>query len=150
MRWNVRKNNGCYAVILVYFVSTKVWANPFQLPEPLTNSVPNVQRGLDTITDSDKASCLLCHRIGQLNDRFQGNIGPDLSSVGLTLSAAELRFRLLFPQKINPASPMPSYGVVTNNRQVGDQYSDKTVYSAQEIEDVIAYLLTLRGEYEVE
>lgn len=112
---------------------------------PLSTQSPSVERGERIVKDADKASCLLCHSIAQVNDPFQGNIGPDLSDIGIRSNASSLRFRLMFPQQINPQSPMPSYFATDHNLQTEAQYQNKSVYTAQEVEDVIAFLLTLKG-----
>ncbi len=73
-----------------------------------------------------------------------GNIGPSLSGVGRRLSAAQLRLRIIDAAVVNPETVMPPYYRTNGLRNVSEQYSGKPILSAQQIEDVVAYLGTLR------
>jgi sulfur-oxidizing protein SoxX len=72
-----------------------------------------------------------------------GNIGPDLAGIATRYTAAELRLRLVDPKIINPSTVMPAYYSLRNLKRVEEQYVGQTIYSAQDIEDVVAFLLTL-------
>ena len=140
--------------VLGLFFGQPLWAQiNDEIPQPLKNAqgqslVGDAGRGAYIIQHPDKASCLLCHRIQPLNLPFQGTIGPDLSTVGSRYTAAQLRFRLMNPQAINPNSPMPSYWRRQGFNQIDPKYQGASVYSAQELEDVISYLLTLTTTYD--
>lgn len=110
---------------------------------PLTEQPGDPQRGRAVVLDRDRGHCLLCHRIDQLDEGFQGTIGPPLAEVGRRLSPAELRERLVDPTRLNPATVMPAYYRVNDLRQVADAYRGQTILSAQEVEDVVAFLTTL-------
>ena len=73
-----------------------------------------------------------------------GNIGPPLAGVGARLSAGQMRLRLIDSTLINPQSVMPAYYRVEGLHQVGQNYRGKPILDAQQIEDVIAYLQTLK------
>jgi sulfur-oxidizing protein SoxX len=113
--------------------------------EPLTAQPGDPQRGREVLLDRDRGHCLLCHRIAQLDEGFQGTIGPPLSDVGLRLDAARLRERLVDPTRLNPDTVMPAYYRVDDLRQVARDYEGQPILQAQEVEDVVAYLQTLAG-----
>ena len=128
---------------LIVLAALVVAAAPVLALEPLTANRGDPQRGREAVIDRDRGHCLLCHRIAQLDEGFQGNIGPPLSDVGRRLGAAQLRERLVDPTRLDPATVMPAYFRVADLRQVADDYEGRPILSAQEIEDVVAYLQTL-------
>jgi sulfur-oxidizing protein SoxX len=73
-----------------------------------------------------------------------GNIGPPLAGVGARLSEGQIRLRIVDPVRLNPGSVMPSYYRVEGLSQVAQAWRGKPVLTAQQVEDTIAYLLTLR------
>ena len=111
--------------------------------EPLTERAGDPERGRAAVLDRERGHCLLCHRIDQLDEDFQGNIGPPLSRVGERLTAAELRARLVDPTRLNPATVMPAYHRIEGLRQVAEAYRGEPILTAQEVEDVVAFLETL-------
>ncbi|MES2712125.1 MAG: sulfur oxidation c-type cytochrome SoxX [Pseudomonadota bacterium] len=116
------------------------------LPEPLTDSPGDAARGRAVIADRTKGLCLLCHSGPFPEERFQGNLAPSLAGAGARLDAAGLRLRVVDSRRLNPDSIMPSYGRSEGLHRVTPALRGRTILSAQEIEDVIAFLLTLREE----
>ena len=100
-------------------------------------------RGREVVLARD-FNCLLCHAVPEPAVRFMGNIGPPLAGVGARLSAEQIRLRIVDPVRLNPESAMPSYYRVEGLSQVAAAWRGKTVLTAQQVEDTIAYLLTLR------
>jgi sulfur-oxidizing protein SoxX len=88
--------------------------------------------------------CLLCHTGPFPEERFQGNLAPALDGAGQRLSAAQLRLRLVDSKRINPDSFMPAYHATDGLQRVGPAWAGKPILSAQQIEDVVAYLSLLR------
>lgn len=115
----------------------------FGIPVPLTDEPGNPARGELTVRDPRNATCLICHRMPIPDEPDQGNIGPDLAGVGSRFSAAELRLRIVNAKAINPSTVMPAYYELQGLRDVQEQYVGETIYSAQDVEDVVAFLLTL-------
>lgn len=89
-------------------------------------------------------NCLLCHRMPIPEERFQGNIGPDLSRVAGRLSGGQIRLRIVDSSRLNPSSIMPPYYRVEGLQRVLAAYRDKPVLTAEQIEDAVAFLSTLR------
>lgn len=113
------------------------------IPIPLTDEPGNRFRGELVARDPTKASCLICHRMPIPDEPDPGDIGPDLAGIGARYTAAELRLRIVNPKILNPATVMPAYYSLQNLNRVEAQYAGQTIYTAQEVEDVVAFLLTL-------
>ena len=89
------------------------------------------------------STCLLCHGGPFPEQPFQGTVGPSLAGVGARLTPGQLRLRLVNPATVNPETVMPSFYTTAGLTRVGRQWQGKPVLSAQQIEDVVAYLATL-------
>ncbi|MGF1526738.1 MAG: sulfur oxidation c-type cytochrome SoxX [Candidatus Competibacterales bacterium] len=116
------------------------------IPTPLTTTPGRAAAGRGVFVDRERGHCLLCHAVSSLDEPFQGNLGPELSTVGKRLSAAQLRLRIVDNTRLNPHTVMPSYYRTEGLNQVGAPYRGQPVLTAREVEDVIAFLLTLHGE----
>ena len=113
------------------------------MPEPLTSAAGDPARGRDIVLGRD-GNCLFCHAIPEPRERFMGNIGPPLAHVGSKLSAAQLRQRIVDPTKVKADVTMPAYHRIEGLDQVAQQYRGRPILDAQQVEDVVAYLLTLK------
>lgn len=115
------------------------------LDMPLTGVAGDPVAGRETFTGRKKGNCLACHMVTSLMDdeQFHGEVGPPLDGVGDIYSAAELRARIVNPKTELPDTIMPSFYDASGNR-VAEKFAGKTILSAQEVEDVVAYLLTLK------
>ena len=114
-----------------------------QIEAPLTKTPGIPSRGRQIVAGR-RANCLACHTAPIPEEQFHGNLGPDLSKIGSYYDAGELRLRLVDPKQLNPDTIMPAFLKTTGLNRVGKQYTGKPILSAQQIEDVIAYLLTLK------
>jgi len=113
------------------------------IPRSLTGAPGDPERGRDIVVKREN-TCLLCHSGPFPEQRFQGNLSPDLTGTGARWSEGELRLRLVDASRLNPATIMPSYYKVDGLNRVARGFRGKPVLSAQQIEDVIAYLKTLK------
>lgn len=113
---------------------------------PLNELVGNVQSGAVSFAAREGGHCVLCHTVNSLDAEFQGNVGPNLSAVGSRLSAAQLRLRIVDYDRVKPGATMPSYYRTEGFNQAAPEYAGKTLLPAQDIEDIIAYLGTLKDE----
>ena len=111
---------------------------------PLTDQPGDATRGRAIVANRQQGLCLLCHTGPFPEERFQGNMAPDLSGAGARLSTGQLRLRLVDSRRVNPQSLMPAYGRVDRLTRVGAAWKDKPVLNPQQIEDVVAFLRTLR------
>jgi sulfur-oxidizing protein SoxX len=116
------------------------------IPEPLTGVRGDPARGRAIVLDRQKGLCLLCHSGPFPEQRFQGNLAPDLAGAGSRWSEGQLRLRVVDSKRLNPATIMPSYHVIEGLTRVGRAWNGKPVLNAEQIEDVVAYLVTLKED----
>jgi sulfur-oxidizing protein SoxX len=89
-------------------------------------------------------NCLLCHAVPETGARFMGDLGPALSGIGSRMSPGQMRLRLVDSMRINRETIMPSYYRIGGLSDVAQAYRGKPILTAQQIEDTIAYLVSLR------
>lgn len=111
--------------------------------EPLISSAPDAERGRKVLV-SRESNCILCHAAPETGERFFGNLAPPLSGIGARLTAAQMRARIVDPYYFNKDSIMPAYYRTDGLNRVAENLRGKPVLNAEQIEDVIAYLLTLK------
>ncbi len=114
------------------------------IPQPLTTVAGNAARGRAIVANRQKGLCLLCHSGPFPEERFQGTLAPDLAGAGARWSEGQLRLRLVDGQRLNPDTIMPSYYRIDGLNRVGPAWRGKPILTAEEIEDVVAFLATLR------
>lgn len=115
----------------------------FQIPKPLTSEPGDPARGRQVAVDRKLGNCLSCHSM-PVDDADQGNIGPNLRGVGGRYAVSSLRLRIVNPKALDPATIMPAYYRVAGLTAVGTAFAGKPILTAQEVEDVVAYLATLK------
>lgn len=114
------------------------------IPAPLTMIAGDAARGRAIVVNARLGMCLLCHQAPMHEQTFQGNLAPSIAGAGTRSTAAQLRLRLVDGRRLNPDSIMPSYYRVDGLMRVGSAWQSKPILDAQQIEDVVAYLRTLK------
>jgi len=114
------------------------------IPLSLTGTAGDAARGRALVLDRRVGLCLLCHSGPFPEERFQGTIGPDLRGIGARLSQGQIRLRIVDPGRINPETIMPAYLQSEGLTRVAPAFRGKPVLSAEQIEDIVAFLATLR------
>lgn len=114
------------------------------IPQSLTGGPGDAQGGRAVVTSRELGNCLLCHRMPLPEERFQGDLGPDLAGVARRLSGAQIRLRIVDESRVNPATIMPPYYRVEGLRRVLATYRDAPVLTAAQVEDAVALLSTFR------
>lgn len=115
-----------------------------EIPAPLTDQPGNAGRGMALVRDTRNVTCLICHHLPIAGEPDMGRIGPDLAGVGSRMTPGALRLRLVNPKRINPDTIMPAYYRVEGLIDVQAPYVGRPIYTAQQIEDVVAYLSQLK------
>ena len=113
------------------------------IPKSLTGIPGDPERGRAIVVKREN-TCLLCHSGPFPEQRFQGDLSPDLKGAGARWSEGELRLRLVDAARLHPATIMPSYYKVDGLTRVAQNYRGKPILTAEQIEDVVAYLTTLK------
>ena len=113
------------------------------IPDSLTGKPGDAARGRALARDRS-STCILCHSGPFPEEKFQGDLAPGLAGAGSRWSEGQLRLRLVDASRLNAATIMPSYYRVDGLDRVGPAWRGKPILSAEQIEDLVAYLATLR------
>jgi sulfur-oxidizing protein SoxX len=135
-------------ILLATLVCSRVWAQEIvsgQIEKPLTALQGDPKHGRAIVLSRQTGLCILCHSGPFPEERFQGNLAPDLGSSVASLTAPQLRARIVNPSYFNPSTIMPSYYRTDHLNRVASRYVGQTLLNAQEIEDVVAFLLTIKN-----
>ena len=114
------------------------------IPASLTGTRGDATRGRALIVERS-STCILCHSGPFPEQAFQGDLAPNLSGSGSRWTEGQLRLRLVDAAHLNAATIMPSYYRVDGLTRVGSSWRGKPILSAEQIEDIVAYLTTLRN-----
>jgi sulfur-oxidizing protein SoxX len=114
------------------------------IPQSLTGAKGDAARGPAIATNRQIALCLLCHSGPFPEERLQGTLAPDLQGTGRRWSEGQLRLRIVDAARLNPETIMPPYYRNEGLNRVAPSFRGKPVLSAEQIEDVVAFLATLR------
>jgi sulfur-oxidizing protein SoxX len=111
--------------------------------ESLTGAPGDATRGRALVLERT-STCILCHSGPFPEEKFQGDLAPSLAGAGSRWSEGQLRLRLVNASRLNPATIMPSYYRMDGLERVAPAWRGKPILSAEQIEDIVAYLATLR------
>ena len=114
------------------------------IPASLIGTKGDAARGRAIVADRQTGLCLLCHSGPFPEQRFQGDLAPDLAGSGARWSEGALRARIVDARRANPATIMPPYYVTVGLARVAPAFRGKPLLSAEQVEDVVAYLMTLK------
>jgi sulfur-oxidizing protein SoxX len=114
------------------------------VPEPIGGAVGDADRGRKLVLAHESANCVVCHALPEPSIRFSGNLGPALGGVARKLSVAQLRLRVVDNMRVHPKTIMPSYYRIEGFELVAAVYRDKPILDAEQVEDIVAYLATLK------
>ncbi|WP_300302870.1 sulfur oxidation c-type cytochrome SoxX [Ferrovibrio sp.] len=117
----------------------------YAIEKSLTGKPGDPAKGRQIATTSGQGNCVICHKMPIPEVAFRiGNVGPDLTEVGGRLTAAEIRMRIVNPKLLNEETIMPAYYRVTGLNRVDKKAQGKPMLSAEQVEDLVAYLSTLK------
>ena len=115
-------------------------------PAALSDQPGDIERGRRIVLDRERGDCVVCHAMPLPGRQFHGSLGLPLDGIGSRSGAAELRLRLVNPKALDPHTIMPAYHSTRGLHRVLGPYSGRPILTAQEVEDVVAYLLSLRAD----
>ncbi len=114
------------------------------IPVSLTGAKGEPARGRAIVTNRQLGLCLLCHSGPFPEERLQGDLAPDLKGAGARWSEGQLRLMIVDSHRLNAATIMPAYYRIDGLTRVAPAFRGRPVLSAEQIEDVVAFLMTLR------
>jgi L-cysteine S-thiosulfotransferase len=114
------------------------------IPESLTGMPGNPERGRAIVVNRQVGLCLLCHSGPFPDQRFQGTLAPDLAGAGARSTEGQLRLRIVDASRLKPDTIMPPYYRIDGLTRVAPAFQGKPILTAEQIEDVVAFLMTLR------
>jgi len=114
------------------------------IPDSLTGAKGDAERGRTIVVNRQVGLCLLCHSGPFPEERFQGTLAPDLKGAGSRSSEGQLRLRIVDASRLNADTIMPSYYHIDGLMRVAPAFQGKPILTAEQIEDVVAYLATMR------
>jgi sulfur-oxidizing protein SoxX len=114
------------------------------IPQSLTGSPGDAAKGRETAINRKKGNCLACHVMPIPEQPFHGLLGPDLTGVADRFTEGELRLRVVDPKVVNEDTIMPAFYKNAGLHRVLKKFKDKSILSAEDVEDIVAYLLTLK------
>jgi len=118
----------------------------------LSGAPGNPEDGVKAFSSRAIGNCVACHEVTSLGTAFPGNVGPMLDGVGSRWNEAELRGIVANAKLMYDGTIMPAFYKVDGFTRPGDGYTGKAaetlepILSAQQIEDVVAFLMTLKDE----
>lgn len=123
-----------------------VFSDGLTVEAPLTGEPGDGFRGLQVFIDRKRGNCVACHtNFDVAAMQFLGEIGPSLDWVGERWSRAELRAILVDPKRVFGARTiMPAFYTGRGGFRTAEEFVGKPILTAQEVEDVVAYLSELR------
>jgi sulfur-oxidizing protein SoxX len=115
------------------------------IPESLTGKPGDPDKGRLTFINRKLGNCLGCHGVTELEaEPFHGEVGPPLDGVADRYEEGEIRLRIVNAKLANPDTIMPGFYVVDDLHRVAEKFRGKTILTAEQVEDIVAYLLTLK------
>jgi sulfur-oxidizing protein SoxX len=110
----------------------------------LTGKPGDAARGRAIVANRSTGLCLLCHSAPIPEEHFQGNLAPSLAGAGSRSTLGQIRLRVADAARLNPDTIMPPYYRVDGLTRVAKNFQGKTILTADQIEDVVAYLASLK------
>jgi len=135
---------GVWTASFANLCQAQTWSGD-SIVNPLTATPGDAVKGRVIVASRQTGLCLLCHSGPFPEERFQGNLAPEIGlSVG-RLSEAQLRARMVDPSRFNPGTIMPSYYRSVGFNRIAPKFEGQPILSGQEIEDVLAFLVSLKA-----
>ena len=131
-----------FAFVALFVLAGNVFSND-AIPTSLTGAKGDPVRGRALVANRQLGLCLLCHSGPIPEERFQGNLAPDLRSAA-RLSEGDIRARIVDARRANPETIMPAYFDTGGLTRVAPSFRGKTILTAEQVEDIVAYLVSLQ------
>ncbi len=115
------------------------------IPASLTGAAGDPAKGRETFINRKQGNCLGCHAVTELAaEPFHGEVGPPLDGVADRYEEGEIRLQVVNAKVMNPDTIMPGFYVTDGLHRVAEKFQGKTILTADQVEDIVAYLMTLK------
>ncbi len=116
------------------------------IPAPLTGKPGDPKEGANVVVERSLGNCLSCHEIDALRgEEFHGDVGPPLNGAAERWDTAALRMIVVNPKRVfGEETVMPAFYRVDGLNRVRPEFAGKPILTAQQVEDVVAFLATLK------
>ena len=141
---------GVFALATVAASATLTGAAEYKIEDEaikasLTGKAGDPANGKKVFLNRKKGNCLACHVVSSLKDQpFHGQVGPPLDGTASRWSEGEIRLRIVNAKALNEDTIMPAFYRTDGFHRVLKKFKDKSVLNAQEVEDVLAYVMTMK------
>ncbi|MEL7115903.1 MAG: sulfur oxidation c-type cytochrome SoxX [Pseudomonadota bacterium] len=113
----------------------------------LTGTPGDPANGAKVFANRKQGNCLACHENSDMADAlFHGEVGPTLDGVGSRWEEADLRGILTNSKMMFEGTIMPAFYIDAGYTRASEKFEGKPILTAQQVEDVLAYLKTLTDE----
>ncbi len=117
----------------------------YSIPKPLTSEPGNVERGREAVIGRRLGNCLACHQISDIPEQqFHGEVGPPLDGVAERWEEGQLRLIVANSKAVFDGTIMPAFLKTEGFNRNQEKFEGKSILTAQQVEDVVAYLMTLK------
>ena len=111
----------------------------------LTGEPGDAVKGKQWFVDRKLGNCLACHENSDATEQsFHGEVGPIMDGVADRWSEAELRGIITNSKMTFDGTIMPAFYRDSGYTRPLKDFEGETILSAQQVEDIVAYLLTLK------
>lgn len=114
------------------------------IPASLTGKPGDPEKGRAVAIHRKKGNCLACHDMPVPEQPYHGQIGPDLAGIASRMTEGEIRLQIVNPKYANPDTIMPAFYRTEGLHRVAKKFQGKPMLTAEEVEDVVAYMMTLK------
>jgi len=117
-----------------------------EIAASLTGVAGNPEEGAKTLANRRAGNCLACHAVSSLSkEQFHGDVAPPLDGAADRWSVEQLRAIVVDAKQVfSDETMMPGFYSLNVGKNVRTDLVGKTILTAQEVEDVVAYLATLK------
>lgn len=135
------------AVFAESVMPSKVMFDDGAVSASLSGAMGDPVEGRKVFANRKLGNCLACHVNADLDEQpFHGEVGPALDGAGSRWEEAELRGIVANAKMMFDGTIMPAFYIDAGYTRNLEKFEGKSILSAQQVEDVVAYLKTLTDE----
>ena len=122
----------------------EIYGKDGAIAKSLTGKPGDATKGRKLAISRKQGNCLACHKMPIPEQPFHGEVGPELNGVAGRLSEGQIRAMIVNPKMANPNTIMPAFYRNEGFTRVLKKFKGKAMLSASQVEDLVAYTMTLK------